>query len=239
MVRGIDRSQLFYDDDDREGFLGRIRRFAGACDARVYAWCLMDSHVHLVLQAGSESVSSLMSRILVSYAASFNSKYDRVGHLFQDRFRSKEIENDAYLMGAIRYVVRNPLEIGDSVTQWTSFSETIDGGGLTDSAAVLALFSDSEQEAKALFGRFCLAGECEERFRFEAEKGRLRSRDAIAMIKEIAGIEFCQDLCKLDRASRDKAICAMRARGLSIRQISRLTGISRGVAERARKRVCG
>ncbi len=69
----------------------------------------MDNHVHLMISEGTEDLSKIMKRINVSYVYYFNQKYKRVGHLFQDRFKSENVEQDLYLLALARYIHQNPL----------------------------------------------------------------------------------------------------------------------------------
>jgi len=72
----------------------------------------MDNHVHLLLKEEDEPLSDTMRRLCGSFVGWYNKKYDRVGHLFQDRFRSEVVEDDAYLATALRYIHRNPVKAG-------------------------------------------------------------------------------------------------------------------------------
>jgi REP element-mobilizing transposase RayT len=110
MVRGIDRRPIFLDDADREDFVGRLSRLVPELGFRCFAWALMPNHVHLVVRSGPARISRLMSRLGTGYARRFNQRHDRVGHLFQNRFRSRLASDDADLMGLVLYVTRNPLE---------------------------------------------------------------------------------------------------------------------------------
>ena len=78
----------------------------------LYNYCLMDNHVHLLLETGSEPLSRLMKRIGVRYAAYYKWKYHRTGHLFQDRFRSEAVEDDSYFLAVYRYITLNPVKAG-------------------------------------------------------------------------------------------------------------------------------
>jgi REP element-mobilizing transposase RayT len=112
MVRGIDRSALFLDDIDREDFLRRLSQLIPELGFRCFAWALMSNHVHFVIRSGPARVSRLMARLGTGYVGRFNRRHDRVGHLFQNRFRSRRAYDDADLMGLVLYVIRNPLEAG-------------------------------------------------------------------------------------------------------------------------------
>ncbi len=97
MLRGVNRDVVFLEDEDRERFLFALRAARDASACKVLAFCLMDNHVHLVLRTGIEPIGSTVRRIGVRYAGWFNRKYDRVGHLFQDRFKSVPVDDDAHL----------------------------------------------------------------------------------------------------------------------------------------------
>jgi putative transposase len=79
----------------------------------------MDNHIHLVIKEGEESISGIIKRIFVSYAMYFNKKYKRVGHVFQDRFKSEVAESDSYLLGLIKYLHKNPEKA--NITKWDKY----------------------------------------------------------------------------------------------------------------------
>ena len=78
----------------------------------IYAYCLMDNHVHLLLHEEGTDIARLMKRINVSFVYYFNKKYKRVGHLFQDRFKSENVDSEDYLLAAVRYIHNNPVKAG-------------------------------------------------------------------------------------------------------------------------------
>lgn len=112
MARGIERRRIFVDDHDRYAMLDRLARVLQAAGVTCYAWALMPNHIHLVVRSESVPISRLMARIGTSYALYFNRRHERVGHLFQNRFRSRLVVDDADLTGLVRYVHLNPLAGG-------------------------------------------------------------------------------------------------------------------------------
>lgn len=111
-VRGVDRRPIFLDDEDREDLLLRLDRIAPESGAECLAWALIPNHYHLVVRRGPTTISRFMSRIETGYARRFNERHGRVGHLSQNRFLSRPIEDDGDLMGVIRYVHANPIRHG-------------------------------------------------------------------------------------------------------------------------------
>ena len=107
--RGVDRRATFIDDADRHDYLRRLDEILPEERVRCLAWVLMSNHVHLVLQTGDRPLSGAMQRIGTGYSLHFTRRHERVGHLVQNRFRSRPARDDADAMGLIRYVHRNPL----------------------------------------------------------------------------------------------------------------------------------
>lgn len=109
MARGIERKAIFRNDTDRERFLERLGTLAEKTHTPVYAFALIPNHFHLLLRSGPEGLSLFMRRLLTGYAVSFNKKYNRSGHLFQNRYSSVVCEEDPYFMELIRYIHLNPF----------------------------------------------------------------------------------------------------------------------------------
>ncbi len=109
IVRGIERSNIFLDDDDREDFVARMGRLLDETRTVCYAWALLDNHFHLLLMPTEQSLARFMRRLLTGYAVYFNRRHLRSGHLFQNRYKSIVCDRDAYLLELIRYIHLNPL----------------------------------------------------------------------------------------------------------------------------------
>ncbi|MGV8147276.1 MAG: transposase [Alkaliphilus sp.] len=104
MIRGINRQMIFEDDEDYCKFLEVLKTTKEKSEFEIYGYCLMGNHVHLLLREGKESLSKVMQRICSCFVYWYNSKYDRYGHLFQERFKSEVVENEAYLITVLRYI---------------------------------------------------------------------------------------------------------------------------------------
>jgi putative transposase len=112
IVRGIERRRIFYDDRDRRDLLERLGRILPEAGMTCFAWTLMPNHVHLVVRTGPTPLARVMARVNTGYALAFNQRHARVGYLFQGRYKSILIEQEAYLLAAVRYVHLNPLRAG-------------------------------------------------------------------------------------------------------------------------------
>jgi len=112
MVRGIERRTIFRDDVDRADFRTRLAALSGSGLWSVYAWALLPNHAHLLLRTHTRPLAQLMRSLLTGYAGSFNRRHRRVGHLFQNRYKSIVVEEEPYLLELVRYLHLNPLRAG-------------------------------------------------------------------------------------------------------------------------------
>jgi REP element-mobilizing transposase RayT len=112
MIRGIERRNIFWNDEDREDFLNRLSKLLSETGTPCYAWALILNHAHFLFRTGKVLLATLMRRLLTGYAVSFNRRHKRVGHLFQNRYKSIVCQEDAYLRELVRYIHLNPVRAG-------------------------------------------------------------------------------------------------------------------------------
>lgn len=112
MAHGIERCNIFRKNGDREYFLRLLGSILVETKTRCYAWSLLPNHFHLLLQTGVTPLSQVMRRLMTGYAVTFNRRYKRNGHLFQNRYKSIVCEKDPYLLELTRYIHLNPLRAG-------------------------------------------------------------------------------------------------------------------------------
>ena len=104
MLRGINQQQIFEDNEDSEKFLQILKDCKAISEFKLYAYCLMGNHIHLLIHETEEPIEKFMKRIATRFVYWYNIKYQRVGHLFQDRFKSEPVEDDAYFLTVLRYI---------------------------------------------------------------------------------------------------------------------------------------
>jgi len=109
MVRGIERTAIFRDDQDRTDFVTRVATLAEQGAWTVYAWALPPNHAHLLVHTSQRPLARSMRSVLTGYAGAFNRRHHRVGHLFQNRCKSIVVEEEPYLLELVRYLHLNPL----------------------------------------------------------------------------------------------------------------------------------
>jgi len=133
--RGIEKRDIFRDDRDCHLFLKRVgfnlKRWQISC----IAWALMPNHFHLLVRSWGGDLSSFMRCLLTGYSMYFNERYGRVGHLFQNRYKSRMISKESHMRVAVRYIHLNPLRGGQvkSIREldrhsWTGHKQILTGG---------------------------------------------------------------------------------------------------------------
>ncbi len=105
-------SEIFRDDFDRAAFRELLIRAGERFALRFDAWCLMTTHFHIVAAATQPALSRAMHRLNGLYAQRFNRRYERSGHLFENRFSARVLDSEKHWENACRYVLDNPVDAG-------------------------------------------------------------------------------------------------------------------------------
>ncbi len=233
MLRGAGKRRLFEDDADRRVFLDCLAKAVERYGVTVLAWCLMDNHVHLILLDERGALSGAMASLETSYAKHVNEKTGSTGHVFENRFKSKAIEDEAYLLGALRYVHRNPVESGicDAANYpWSSYREYLGRSGgdgpVADTSIVLDILGGI-----GAFERLHVL-EVDLGYTFE-QRQRVNDEQAHGIAVELLGTKRLRGLSAEGREERAGALRSLHDAGLSVRQIQRVTGVGRWSVERA------
>lgn len=231
MLRGINQQQIFEDEEDYDKFLQVLKECKEVSEYQLMAFCLMGNHVHLLIKQGQESLDTVFRRIAGRYVYWYNVKYRRVGHLFQDRFKSEPVEDDAYFLTVLRYIHRNPVKAKICRTMeaypYSSYKEYIGNSDLIDRGMAEQLLPAEQfvqyhnEEAEDS----CMDIPEQQPIRFTDEQAK----------KLIEKISKCQNIAEfqaLPPALRDKYLKKLSEKGLSLRQTSRLTGIPLSIVRR-------
>jgi len=110
--RGIERREIFSQDEDYADFLERFEAWLKRCGAKCLAWCLMPNHFHFLLLRGERPLSELMHHVMTGYAVNYNLRRNRCGHLFQNRYKAILCSSEEYFLEAAPYIHLNPLKAG-------------------------------------------------------------------------------------------------------------------------------
>jgi len=176
-------------------------------------------------------VLDIIKKLGASYVYWYNDKYRRIGHLFQDRFKSEPIEDNDYLLTVVRYIHQNPVKVGLSIDNWTSYDDYLGDGSRMDIAPILALMGSETEAARTEFLKFVNEPNNDTCMEI-SERKKITDEEAKAMIRSM-GLEACQDLQLIDKGRRDAILKSVKGKGMSVRQLERITGVNRGVILRA------
>lgn len=242
MLSGNECKPIFLDDEDKKKFVDIMLQKKDGTSSRLYAYSVMDNHVHVVIQEVSQSLERFVKRIGVTYAAYFNKKYHRIGHVFQDRYRSEAIEDDAYLLSVIRYIHKDPFTPERSPIMnylWSSYPSYIGYKQsfplLPEMEDILNQFSYNRKNAIQLFREFHLAEEPQRPFLDIVDRNGENAEELFKSFL-LSHSMLIEDLQKSDNqlvvAELIKALLYQSK--ISCRQIAKLIGINR---EKVRKMV--
>jgi len=231
MMRGINRQPIFLDDEDREQFLRCLRTSAQLSGCRVLAYCLMGNHVHLVLRADREPIGQVIKRLGVRYAGWHNRRHQRVGHLFQDRFKSVAVEDDEHLIVLLRYVWNNPVEAGivdlPHAYRWSSLFPHRGSDGVVDPSDLLALMPAST------LAELTSRPSTDPPLRPVAhERPNMTDADAVALATRVCTAHGARRLTDLPRPVRRHVVAQLVALGVGTRQLARVISMSRSAVHR-------
>jgi len=234
MLRGIDKRNLFFDDEDRMKFIENMIKARENERYEIYGYCLMDNHIHLLLKE-AEEIGTVMKRITVGYVGWNNRKYDRTGHLLQNRYLSEAVEEESYLLTVLRYIHQNPVKAGivkiAKDYEWSSYQQyrqyyneqdTLISGDLIK--AYLNTFESFSDYMNAKNNDKCLETSRIERYNDK------RLHDIICEKYDV------NKLPVIPKRERDALIKDIYTdSNASIRQLSRVLGMSKSIVEEAVK----
>jgi putative transposase len=240
--RGANRQEIFHDDTDWIQFLDILKKYKIKYQLVIYAWCLMGNHVHLLIKEGAENISITMKRIGISYAQYYNWRYITTGHLFQNRFKSENVETITYLLTVVRYIHQNPVKAGivkhAEEWKWSScrgyYGMSLYPEMMLESHLILKKFSNNFFTARVRFKEFnerknndkCLDEPVMKR-RLSDEQARMEIRKHLGTV-EIAQVKSLPKVKRTELLKKVKEI-----EGLSLRQAARILGVSVNLVYRA------
>lgn len=230
IAKGNGGQILFEGPEDYCRYLLLLQKQCLETGVKIGAFCLMENHVHLLTYSDGDSLMHMMRKLGVSYAEYFNHKYERTGHLFNNRYKSEPIEDDRYLVTVFRYILLNPQKAGvhkASDYTWSSYKLYDNPPDFMNLDLIRDLVGDFNDYKKFIENENndkCL--DCNLYFHSD--------NWAIKEIRSRFGVSSCTELQSYDKKARDDAIGVLKKSGLSVRQIERLTGLNRGIIQRVK-----
>lgn len=263
-IRGNNCQQIFEEDRDCVMLINKLGEKKKKHEFKIYAVCMMGDHVHLLIHVDETKVklSVIMQEVLSEFVLDYNKKYNRVGHLFQERFGSSPVDDKVYFMEVFRYIHRNPIRAGmeqklgdyiwNSICVYQNVTKTqicqnwralekwqYEGKSIIDAGVPIRIFGGADQ----------LIAFCKEEPRvyhmnepmgediLVNEKPTSLEKDAWArkIIYEISGCSNVSEFQKLSVEEKRKYIPMVISSGIEKTRMVRLCGISPVTYERYKK----
>jgi putative transposase len=230
MLRGIDKRDIFLTQNDYKKFMHYIELAKVKSNISLLAYCLMTNHVHMLLKEGKEEIGNSIRRIAVGYAQYHNCNHGRIGHLFQNRYKSEPVNDDKYLLAVSRYIHQNPLKAGivKNITdyKWSSYNDyLLNRKTITDKYILEGYFVNTES-----FIEYNNQKNNDNYLDYE-EKKRYTDDVLRQIISEVIEIE---KLPLLEIKTRNTVLRKIKNQtGASIRQLERVLGIGRNIIQKA------
>lgn len=205
----------------------------------IYAWCLMGNHVHLLIKETDEPIGDVMKRIASSYVYYYNRKYDRVGHLFQERFKSQPVEDWPYFLTLLRYIHQNSLKphlVKDLKDyRWSSWNEYLGRFEMPFTSVEQVFSRITLKELTELIYKPLTDSDEEGLIDVDArqKKASFSDDEVWALFESICGTVNATQFQALSRPLQKHYLYLAHEQGVGPRTLSRLTGVPFSVVQRA------
>lgn len=240
ILRSINHQDIFYDDLDRQKFLKAIIKTKEKYEYELYAYALMENHVHILLNDNQNNLSKIIQSLATSYAIYFNKKYDRIGHVFYNRFKSKNIETEMYFLRTLRYIHFNPEKAGICSFEeykWSSYLQYFKQSKIIDKKMVMQLFEDYLITFKEFHNEYKNSSIQIHLDSVEMEgnnKAKMTDDVAIQKIKEHLNMNNLITIQNYNRQKRDEIIKEIsKIKKIERKQLARILGLNERTIYRA------
>lgn len=244
ILRGIDKQNIFLEEKDYTKFLNLLKLTKNKYQYELYVYCLMSNHVHIVINDKENNLSTIIQSIGIRYSVYFNKKYNRIGHLFQNRFLSKNVETKDYLMRLCKYIHQNPVKAGISTVEkykWSSYQEYTKENRIIDNKMIFSILGIHNKEMMQLFVNFhknsYQSEDGTEYIEYEMQK-RLTDSQLTECIQKLLKIQDVSVIKNWEIEKRNSTIHKLSIiKGTSKAQIARVIGMNNKIVERAMKKI--
>lgn len=243
MARGNNKEMIFKHPSEKQYYLDGLKEAIGEGNFKLLSYCIMDNHIHLLLNSDINSMATAFRRINLKFALRYNKKYDRVGHVFQGRYKSEAVETDQYLLAAIRYIHNNPVKakiVGRAEGyKWSSYRGYLDGQDNLLDSKEKEMIRDMFRGSLEQFRRFHLEDDMLEFLDTKEDLDREREDRARRILKSYRQEYGVEDIKELSHRKEtiDKIVTdLLELSKLPHRRIANLLAINRGVVHNIAKK---
>lgn len=243
MIRGVNKQEIFFDNQDKIVFINLLTKAKEKYNFYLFAYVLMNNHVHIEIKDNERCISKIIQSVATSYAIYFNEKYDRVGHLFQNRFNSKPVENNNYLINLVRYIHQNPEKARIELTEkykWSSYFDYINlRKKLVDIEYIYDLIDKDRKKAilkfKEIHKQIIQPDTSEDILEYEI-KNSLDYEEIITCIDKKIGIDKMKEIKKYNKKEKIKEIAKLsNIKGVNSCQMAKILDVDVRIVREAFK----
>jgi len=242
MSRGINKMEIYRDSHDRLKYLDILHRVKKKFTYELFAFCLMTNHNHLLIKEGKTEISKVMASINIRYAMYFNKKYQRVGSLFQERYRSEPIRSEPQLLVCARYIHNNPVKAGIADSpgnyRWSSYHDYLDNHNseLLDCNQIMDMLGSDTVSARNQLMRFTKLDNDDSFLDYDSDTPEEDTRQVVEkLMKERFNLGL-SEMNNLDHGRRCAIIAAIKTDlNLSYVKLGHIMGMSKDSIYRACK----
>lgn len=239
ILRSVNQHIIFEEDPDYQKFICIMSDCKTKYETEIYAYCLMDNHIHILLNSPPNRLSTLFRSLGTRFARWYNSKYSRSGHLFQERFHSVPIENDHSFLSALVYIHNNPVKANmcryPSEYRWSSFNAYY---GQKNDIVNISFACSIAGTKESLLQFFAREPDIFDNRLFANDhataKHYFTDEKALEVFRSVTGLSSASEVTHISKAERNESVRTLKEHGLTIRQMARLLDIS----ETTVKRLC-
>lgn len=239
ILRSVNQHIIFEEDSDYQQFLFSLSDCMKKYDIQIYAYCLMDNHIHLLIRSLPDVLASFFQSLGSRFVRWYNNKYYRSGHLFQDRFYSVAIENDNAFLSVLIYIHNNPVKANiclyPSEYRWSSFNAYYGAKNPLVNVSFAYDIIGSKESLHHYFAAEQIHSDNELFINDHRDTLHvLTDERALLVFKSLTNLSSTSEVNNLPKTQRNDYVRKLRKNGLTIRQVARLMDIS----ETTVKRLC-
>lgn len=239
ILRSVNQHIIFEEDADYQKFLYILSDCKITYDIDIFAYCLMDNHIHLLLYSSPDTLSSFFQSLGTRFVRWYNTKYARSGHLFQERFHSSPVESKSHYLATLAYIHNNPVNASickyQSEYPWSSFNAFY---GKKNPLINISFSYDIAGSKDLLIKYFSTHYDIESNEYFDKDHIEvthfLTDEQALHIFKKITKLSSTSEAQTLPKKTRNEYILSLRKKNLTQKQIARLMDVSISTV----KRIC-
>ena len=233
ILRSVNQHIIFEEDADYQKFLFVLSDCKANHDIELYAYCLMDNHIHLLLYAANENLATFFQSLGTRFVRWYNGKYFRSGHLFQDRYFSKPIETNSAFLAVLMYIHNNPVKANicryPSEYRWSSYNAFYGQNDRLVDPTYAYHIAGSKEALLHLFSVYDSSADDKNPLFADDHRTINHHRtdeQALSIFRELTGLTNTSEVIALPKAKRNSYIRILKEKNLTNKQIARLMDIS-------------